>query len=1342
MSADVEDIYPLSPLQQGLLFHVLYEPDTGVYLEQLWMTLTGPLDEARLRAAWDRVIERHPALRTGFVWDGLDEPMQIVVPAASAHTEWQHGDWRGLDATERERRLQAFLAEDRTHAFPLAEPSLMRLALFRTGEREHLLVWTIHHLVVDGWSLPLILGEVGAYYEHREATLARRRPYRDYIAWQRAADTTEGESFWRTELAGFTRPTRIGYQRETPGQPAAEGIHADLRVELDEETSAALRTMARTEQLTLNSVVQGAWAYLLSVHSGKTDVVFGATVSGRPTELAGADEMVGAFINSLPVRVSLQPDRSVADWLRDLQARQAKARQYEHLPLVRIQACAELPPGTPLFDTLLGFENYPLRENLFRGTDSGPALRLLGGTFHTHYPLTVLFIPDEKLGIHALYDTRRLDRDSVQHVLNQLRTLLRNMAQRPRRSLRELSLLTDSERAALTRRQPADLPVPEVTLLDMVEAQIRERPEVVAVVAGTEQLRYAELDARANALAHRLRAAGCTRQTLVAVCLPRGIDLIVALLAVFKAGGAYLPLDPDNPSERLAFLLRDSAAPIALVHSDTAGLLPAFTGTTLAVDAPSEEELWTGSVPTPDDLAYVIYTSGSTGTPKGVRVHHRNVVALFAATASWTSFDHRDTWTLFHSPAFDFSVWEIWGALVHGAKLVIVPFDVSRNPPRFAELLLEQRVTVLNQTPSAFRHLVRAIDKAQDGFAHRLRLVIFGGEALAPADIAPWFARFGHERPRLVNMYGITETTVHVTHHVLTDDGDTPLGQPITGTRVHLLDRYGNPVPDGIVGEIHVSGPGVSAGYLHRPELTAERFRLDPFAENRDARMYRSGDLARYRAGGTLEFHGRLDEQVQIRGFRVELGEIEAALSKHPAIGEAAVLAHTVDGEPHLLAFLVPSEPEASPVRRLRALTEREEHTTLDLPDGSTVFAVNRSETEFMAREIFTDAVYLQGGITLPDDACVLDVGANIGLFDLFVAQHCARPRIFACEPMPPLREVLARNLEVHGIPATMLPYGLGAAEDTVTFGYYPYATVLSGQFADPADERDVVRAFLVQQLESQGVHLADDVLDELLAERLTTESHRCRIRPLSDVIAEHGLTRIDLLKIDVEKSELDVLAGIREEDYPKIAQMVIEVHDVNGRLAQVTALLHRHGYRTTVLRDPQLTTTGLYNVYARRPDAPAAGSSAPPARWRGANRLLADVRTFAAEQLPYYMLPTRWTLVDRIPLTRNGKRDVAALSELAGQRPSAQADYAAPIGTTEIALAEIWVEVLGVARVGRADNFFALGGHSLLATQVVGRIRETCEISLPLHQIFSKPTLTELAEAIEQLREVFPRSG
>ncbi|WP_394838601.1 amino acid adenylation domain-containing protein [Pendulispora rubella] len=1338
MSADVEDIYPLSPLQQGLLFHVLYEPDTGVYLEQLWMTLTGSLDEGRLRAAWDRVIERHPALRTGFVWDGLDEPMQIVVPAGSARAAWQQGDWRGLDTAERDARLQRFLAEDRTEAFPLAEPPLMRLALFRTGEREHLLVWTIHHLVVDGWSLPLILREVGAYYEHRGATLALSRPYRDYIAWQRAADATEGEAFWRMELAGFTRPTRIGYQRETPGQAAPEGIYADLRAELDEEASAALRRMARAEQLTLNSVVQGAWAYLLSVHSGKTDVVFGATVSGRPTDLAGADEMVGAFINSLPVRASLQPDQIVADWLRDLQARQAKARQFEHLPLVRIQACAELPPGTPLFDTLLGFENYPLRENLFHGTAGGPALRLLGGCFHAHYPLTLLFIPDDRLGIHALYDTRRLDPDAVQHVLNQLSTLLRSIAQRPHRPLRELSLLSDGERTSLTRRHPADLPVPDVTLLDMVEAQVREHPDAVAVVAGTAQLRYAELDARASELAQRLRGAGCTRQTLVAVCVPRGLDLVVALLAVFKAGGAYLPLDPDNPRERLAFLLHDSAAPIALVHSETAASLPSFAGTTLLVDGPSpaEEGLGRGRLPTPDDLAYVIYTSGSTGTPKGVRVRHRNVVALFAATAAWTSFDHCDTWTLFHSPAFDFSVWEIWGALAHGAKLVIVPFEVSRTPERFAELLLEHRVTVLNQTPSAFRHLVRAIEKVPNDYPHRLRLVIFGGEALAPADVAPWFARFGHERPRLVNMYGITETTVHVTHHTLTDDGDTPLGQPLTGTRVHLLDPYGNPVPNGIVGEIHVSGPGVSAGYLHRPELTAERFRPDPFAERRDTRMYRSGDLARYRADGTLEFHGRLDEQVQIRGFRVELGEIEATLTQHPAVGEAAVLAHTVDGEPHLLAFLVPAEPEAAPVRRLRALTEGTEHerTTVDLPDGTTVFAVNRSETEFMAREIFTDAVYLQGGITLPEDACVIDVGANIGLFDLFVAKHCASPRLFACEPMPPLREVLERNLAVHGIPATVLPYGLGATEDTVTFGYYPYATVLSGQFADPAHERDVVRAFLVQQLESQGVHLDDDVLDELLAERLTTESHRCRIRPLSDVIAEHALTRIDLLKIDVEKSELDVLAGIRDEDYPKIAQMVIEVHDTNGRLARVTELLHRHGYRTTVLRDPQLTTTGLYNVYARRPDAPETASVAPPPRWRGATRLLADVRTFAAERLPYYMLPTRWTLVDRIPLTRNGKRDVVALSELAGQRPSAHAEYAPPIGKTETALAEIWTEILGVDRVGRADNFFALGGHSLLATQVVGRIRETCQVSLPLHQIFSNPTLSELAQAIERL--------
>ncbi len=858
---------------------------------------------------------------------------------------------------------------------------------------------------------------------------------------------------------------------------------------------------------------------------------------------------------------------------------------------------------------------------------------------------------------------------------------------------------------------------------------------------------------------------------MVAVCGPRSAGLIVALLAVVQSGAAYLPLDPDTPADRLAFMVADAGAQTVLLHRDLTERFPALAAAALLIDdhglidgrgqaggrgpegepasgagpgqagagrydAPDDRlaggQTRPGRAARADDLAYVIYTSGSTGKPKGVEVSQRNVVALLAAGQRLFGFDERDTWTMFHSAAFDFSVWEMWGALAFGGRLVVVPFETSRDPAQFAELMRRHEVTVLNQTPSAFGPLARRLAEAGDAGA--LRLVIFGGEALDVTELRPWFDRFGADRPELVNMYGITEATVHVTCHRLSPRScarePRAIGAPIPGAYVHVVDAHGNLLPDGVTGEMYLGGSGVARGYRNRPELTAQRFVADPCGGA--GSLYRSGDLACYRPDGTLEFHGRADDQVQVRGFRVEIGEIESVLAEHPAVQEAAVVQRR-DG--NLAAYVVPSRQRARPVRRL--IEAGGDRPLIDLPGGAAVYAANASETEFMGREIFADRVYLQDGITLPDHACVFDVGANIGLFAIFAAQACRDPRVFAFEPLPPLLDLLRRNLHAHDIRAEILPCGAGAAAGTAPFSYYPYATVLSGRYADAAQERAVVKSFLTGQLDAQGVRIDDDVIDELLIERLRTEPHECAIRPVSDVISEYGVEHIDLLKIDVEKSELDVLAGITGAHFPRIDQVIVEVHDRSGRLAQVRDLLHGHGYRTTVRRDPQLADTELYNVYATRL-AQGATAGQPARIWRGPSALLADLRGFAAATLPYYMIPVAWTLLPDLPVTANGKRDRAALPDPDGG--AAPAEYVAPATDTERVIAGIWAELLGRGRVGGTDNFFAIGGHSLLATRVISRIRQELGVALPLAAVFAQPTVTALAREADQLRPRPPR--
>ena len=928
----IEDLYELSPMQQGMLFHTLYESGSGVYCEQLTCALTGELDRAAFEQAWERVVERHPALRTAFHWRELDKPLQVVY--RDAPVPWHREDWRSLTAAEQERRLKDWLTADRRHGFELSAPPLLRLALFRTGARSHRFVFTFHHILMDGWCLPLVLAEAFASYAAaRGGAVAhhdRTRPYRDFIVWLQTRDPAGDEAFWRTALAGFRAPTPLPYATASTAGATGPAAYTERLNPLSEAETTALQRLARDHQVTINTLVQAAWAVLLARATGEQEVVFGATVSGRPAALPGVETMIGVFINTLPVRVAVPPEAGLLAWLCELQDRQAEAREHEHTPLARIQAWSEVPPGRPLFESILVFENQP-----FDALHRTPAVDGFGVTDvrvaeRTNYPLTLVVVPGAALRLRAIHDLRRLEASGAARALGHLRTLLAGMAEDPSRRVADLPLLTPAERHQLLVEWAAVEPVGGGDCLHrLFERRARQTPGAVAAVCGGETLTYAELDRRADRLAHRLAARGIGPDVRVGLCLERSLDLVTAVLAVLKAGGSYVPIDPLYPAERIAYLVADSRAAVLVTDERLLDRLPPAARTAaLFLHARPEEEP-AGALPraevAPDHLAYVIYTSGSTGRPKGVQVTHRNVVRLFAATERWFGFGAEDVWTLFHSYAFDFSVWEIWGALLYGGRLVVVPHWTSRSPEAFHALLCREGVTVLNQTPSAFRQLLRADAAAGGGTA--LRQVIFGGEALDLPSLQPWFESHGDERPRLVNMYGITETTVHVTFRPLAREdatGGSVVGRALPDLRLRVLDARLEPVPVGVAGEVHVGGAGLARGYLGRPELTAERFVPDPFAgpDEPGARLYRSGDLARLRPDRDLEYLGRIDQQVKIRGFRIELGEIEATLAAHPAVAAAVVVARDEEGgagDRRLAAYVVPRQGRTADPGELRA---------------------------------------------------------------------------------------------------------------------------------------------------------------------------------------------------------------------------------------------------------------------------------------------------------------------------------------------------------------------------------------------------------------------------------------
>jgi amino acid adenylation domain-containing protein/non-ribosomal peptide synthase protein (TIGR01720 family) len=903
----VEDLYPLSPLQEGMLFHARYGGGAQAYQAQVAQRLEGTLDVEVLRRAWAEVVSRHAILRTSFVWEGVPRALQRV--EAAADVPWVTEDWTGLSDEEQEAAADRYLAADRARGFDLDRAPLLRCAVFRVSDQVHWIAWGVHHLVLDGWASSLVVDEVMRLYRGwstgEAVQLHPVRPYRDYIAWLLRQDAEAAERHWREMLAGFRAPTPLPADRPAagPGERYAQRV-----LNLPAELTGRLEEAARQRQVTLNTVLQGAWALLLARYAGTDDVVFGNIVSGRPAELEGSERMVGMFINTLPVRVRVPAGERVGAWLAQVQRAQAGSRQHEYTSLVQAQGWSEVPRGTPLFESLFVFENFPVERS---GTGAAnPALRVTRarGVEWTTYPLTLVVGPGRRLHLGLKYDEDRFEADTVQRMLEQLSRVLEQVAGGAGPCVADLTLLGEGERAEVIEGwNRTDCPYPrEATLPALFAAQVRARPDAPALVWGDETLSYAELDARASRLANHLRRLGVGPDARVGVLLERGAELIVSILAIVKAGGAYVPLDPGYPAERLRLMLADCGARVLVTRGEAADRLGGIGIPAVRLDADAiaaESAVSPESGVAPENLAYIVYTSGSTGRPKGVMVAHRHVVQLVVET-DYVDLRPGDRIAQASSASFDALTFEAWGAFLNGATLVGIPRDVLLSPAAMRQTLREQGITTLYQTTALLNQLTR---DQPDVFA-TLREVLFGGQAADPASIRR-LIRDGKPR-RLLHMYGPTETTAWCSYAVLEEVADDVLtvsvGRPTGNQKIYILDGVLQPVPVGVPGEAYVGGGGVVRGYLERPGLTAERFVPDPFSAEPGARMYRTGDRLRWKADGTLEFIGRLDAQVKIRGFRIEPGEVESVLTAHRDVREARVIVREdVPGEHRLVAYVV-----------------------------------------------------------------------------------------------------------------------------------------------------------------------------------------------------------------------------------------------------------------------------------------------------------------------------------------------------------------------------------------------------------------------------------------------------
>ncbi|HEV3456042.1 MAG TPA: amino acid adenylation domain-containing protein [Thermoanaerobaculia bacterium] len=943
---------PLSYGQERLWFLTQLDPGSPAYNMPAAVQCSGQLDVAALAASFGEVLRRHAVLRTALP-AVQGRPVAVVAPAAPLALPV--ADLSALAPGPREaERVRLAVAEGR-RPFDLARGPLVRAGLLRLAAGEHLLLVTVHHLAADGWSVGLLVRELSALYRAFSQGLPSPLPepalqYADYARWQRrwlSAEVMDAHlSYWRQRLAG--PPPALELPADRPRPPLATARGARRESTLAAAAVAELKSFGQRQGATLFVTLLAAWYALLHRYTGQDDLVVGVPVANRTrVEVEG---LIGLFLNMVAQRTSLAGEPSFGQLVERVRTEFLASVPHQEIPFEKVVEAVAPPRDlsrAPIFQVQLSLQNTPAEPLAL------PGLRLARRDVHngtTKFDLTV-FLFDEAAGLRTVleFNADLFDPATIERLLLHWQTLLAGAVAAAAGQLAELPLLSAAEREQLlTQWHEPRVAFPAPVGLHRLFADWAARtPQAVAAICEVEELTYRELDRRAELLARRLRELGVGPEALVGLCAARSLAMVVGVLGILKAGGAYVPLDPAYPRQRLAFILDDTlagtAAPVLVSEHHLAGLLPPSTerrvvlldagGNEVAAGSGTRPPPPLGPEPPTASLAYVLHTSGSSGQPKGVAVTHANVVRLLAATRERFAFGPADVWTLFHSYAFDFSVWEMWGALAFGGRLVVVPQATTRSPAACYQLLASEGVTVLNQTPSAFRQLVRYEEEEGVGRL-ALRLVVFGGEALDPVWLAPWFERHGDARPELVNMYGITETTVHATwRQVRREDaaraGASPIGRPLADLELHLLGRHLELLPIGVAGEIHVGGPGLARGYHGQPRLTAERFIPDPYPATPGARLYRSGDLARRRADGGLDYLGRIDAQVKIRGFRIEPAEIESALGRHPGVRAAVVAARpdpTSPGAWRLVAWVVAG---ATPV----AIAALRDHLRASLPD-------------------------------------------------------------------------------------------------------------------------------------------------------------------------------------------------------------------------------------------------------------------------------------------------------------------------------------------------------------------------------------------------------------------------
>ncbi len=906
---NIKDIYPLTPMQQGMLFHTLFAPEDEVYTEQFSCRIIGDLDLDAFSKAWNYTINRHDALCASFRWENIKEPVQIIHKYLEVPNNFY--DWTDKQENEITTEFEKIKSSERRKGIDLTKPPLMNYSLFKVNENEYLFLWNYHHILFDGWSTPLIFKDLLEAYESisggEKPNFVPIRPYKDYIAYLKKQGLEKAEIFWKDYLKGFYAPTPVPV---TLVKEKKTGAYGKERIILPEELSLKIHEFIKEHKLTVNTVVQAAWGILLSRYSGEKDVLYGVTVSGRSADVEDIEQMVGLFINTIPVRVNYSDDEIILDFLNKLQMKFAEAIQYEYTPLVNIHKWSEVNGTNELFKSILVLENYPVEESV-KKKDTKLQIKNVKTFEKTNYPLTLVAAPGKILAFDLAYDADLIDEEMIMQILEHLVNIIESLVENSSGKVSEIQFLSDDEVKRLIsdfNNTEKDYPS-EYLIHEWFEKIAEQHKDKTALYVKNKEYTYAQLNSDANKLARYLVKIGIKPESKIGICLERSYEMVYATLAVLKAGATFVPLDPAYPKERLKYIVNDSGLTVLITHSDLSILFKDEPVTELLIDKKHEiiddqrSEDLDISIPL-NNMAYIIYTSGSTGKPKGVMLEHLSLVNFINNSINDFKIDTNSRVLQFASFSFDAAVGEIFMGLLSGATLVIAERETVMSVDAITDFINEQKITHATLPPS----LLSLVDV--DKIEPNKTIASVG-------DSCPWdLANKWSKKHIFFNGYGPTETTVGAAWDVVNENNvdksiTTPIGKPIGNVKIYLLDEKMNPVPIGVEGEIYIGGVGVGRGYLYRPELTAEKFVPDPFSGMEGARLYRTGDKGKYLRSGEIEFVGRVDFQVKIRGFRIELGEIEAIINNHKSVKSSAVIAVKDSyGNERLVAYVIPESPD------------------------------------------------------------------------------------------------------------------------------------------------------------------------------------------------------------------------------------------------------------------------------------------------------------------------------------------------------------------------------------------------------------------------------------------------